>query len=87
MSKTYIRTYDIFNFDDEGKNIKYAIYCYNKAIKCGIDCVYSLNKKDNHRILELRGSKYSFIKYYIVTLFKSNSIVDGVKRLISIITT
>ena len=86
MSKTYIRTRDIFNIENENVNQRYLKYCYEKAIKFGIQCKKHMNEQ-HFMVLELSGSKYQLAKYYLVTMLKTSNKLDGVKRLISILTT
>ena len=82
MQKTYIRTKDVF----DGKSYKHFGYCSRKAIKYGLDCVKHINK-DGILELHLSGPKCQFIKYYFVTISKTDKKINGLKRLISIILT
>lgn len=86
MSKTYIRTSDVFNIENKIVNQRYSKYCYEKAIKLGIQCKKHMNEQ-HFMALELSGSKCQLVKYYLITMFKTSNKLDGVKRLISIITT
>lgn len=86
MSKTYIRTSDIFNIKNEVINQRYFKYCYQKAIKYGIQCTKHMNEQ-HFIVLGLSGNKYQLVKYYLATMLKTQNKLDGVKRLISIITT
>ena len=86
MSKTFIRTSDVFNIKNKSVNETYFAYCLRKAIKYGLKCVP--NSKDEGIIeLKLSGSKKQFVKYYLTTMFKTTNKIDGIKRLISIICT
>lgn len=86
MRKTYIHTCDVFNHGDEGARQRCFISCYKKALlnRGLINCVHY---EDDRITLELWGTKYQFIKYYLLTLLKTEHKVDGVKRLISIVFT
>ena len=86
MTKTFIRTRDIFDIDNGSIRQRYFKYCYEAALKCGLQCVQRTNK-DGFIVLELSGPKCQFVKYYFKTLSKTTSKMDGVKRLISIIFT
>lgn len=85
MRKTFIRTKDIFNNDDKCLRQKYFDICYRKALKYGIKCEKHIT--DNGFDLIMAGSKMDFIKYYLSTLLETESKINGVKRLFSIITT
>lgn len=83
--KTYIRTSDIFNNKDVNIRMNYIYFCYTKALKCGLQCRLDIGEKFS--TLLLSGSKWGFIKYYLITLLKTENKMDGIKRLISIIFT
>lgn len=83
MSKIYIRTKDVFNIYDANFNQKCLNYCYEKALKYGILCGKTYNKK--HWVLELAGPKHQVVKYYFVTMLKTTNKINGIKRLISVI--
>lgn len=85
MSKIYIKTSDIFNFEDAKKRMKYFNFCREKALKCGL--IYKCHIEGEKTTLFMEGSKWQFIKYYLATLLKTEYKTDGIKRLISIIFT
>ena len=84
MRKIYIKTSDVFDYKDEVKRMKYFDFCHKKALKCGLICrchIDGVNTK-----LFIKGSKWNVIKYYLVTVFKTeDSIVDAIKRITSLI--
>ena len=84
MRKIYIRTSDVFDYKDEVKRMKYFDFCHKKALKCGLICrchIDGVNTK-----LFIKGSKWNIIKYYLVTVFKTeDNIVDAIKRITSLI--
>ena len=84
MRKIYIRTSDIFEYKDEVKRMKYFDFCHKKALKCGLICrchIDGVNTK-----LSIEGSKWDIIKYYLVTVFKTeDNIIDAIKRITSLI--
>ena len=86
MRKIYIRTSDVFDYKDEVKRMKYFDFCHKKALKCGLICrchIDGVNTK-----LFIKGSKWNIIKYYLVTVFKTeDNIVDAIKRITSLIFT
>lgn len=85
MSKTYIRTFDVFNIEDEKKRMKYFDLCRKKALKCGLICQCHIEGMNTTLFME--GSKQQFVKYYSASLLKTKHKIDGIKRLISIIFT
>ena len=87
MSKTYtyIRTYDVFNIKDEKKRMEYFDFCREKALKCGLICKCHIG--DVNTALFMEGRKQQFVKYYLISLLKTECKIDGIKRLISIIFT
>ena len=85
MSKTYIRTFDIFNIEDAKKRMIYFNFCHEKALKYGLICKCRIEGKNTTLFME--GSKLQYIKYYLATLLKTEYKMDGIKRLISIIFT
>lgn len=85
MSKIYIRTCDIFDNKDVNVRWKYFMSCHEKALKCGLLCACHI--EDEIMTLRMSGSKWQFIKYYSVTLLKTENKLNGIKRLISIICT
>ena len=82
----YIKTYDIFNIDDKNINIEYFKYCARVAKKCGVFDTFGVDDKGFPKI-NLRGRKSSMVRYYFKTIFKSSYKLDGVKRLVYIIST
>ena len=86
MRKIYIRTSDVFDYKDEVKRMKYFDFCHKKALKCGLICrchIDGVNTK-----LFIKGSKWNVIKYYLVTVFKTeDNTVDAIKRITSLIFT
>ena len=84
MRKIYIRTSDVFDYKDEAKRMKYFDFCHKKALKCGLICrchIDGVNTK-----LFIKGSKWNIIKYYLITVFKTeDNIVDAIKRITSLI--
>lgn len=85
MSKTYIKTFDVFNIKDAEKRMRYFNFCREKALKCGLIC--SCHIEDMNTTLFMEGSKQQFVKYYLASLLKTKHKADGIKRLISIIFT
>lgn len=85
MTKTCIHTKDIFNIKDTEKKMKYFNSCHKKALKCGLTCRCIIDQPFME--LELWGSKWQFIKYYVNTLLKCQRKMDAIKRVMSIITT
>lgn len=84
MRKVRIHTRDIFNFNN-ARGMKYFDLCHKEALKCGLTCRCITDQP--FMSLELWGRKGSFIKYYTKTLLICKKKTDGIKRLISIITT
>ena len=86
MRKIYIKTSDVFDYKDEVKRMKYFDFCHKKALKCGLICrchIDGVNTK-----LFIKGSKWNIIKYYLITVFKTeDNIVDAIKRITSLIFT
>ena len=86
MKKIYIKTSDIFNYKDEVKRMKYFDFCHKKALKCGLICrchIDGVNTK-----LFIKGSKWDIIKYYLITVFKTeDDTIDAIKRIVSLIFT
>lgn len=81
MEKIGFYTYDIFDIKDVDKRWKYFDFCYKEALKCGLTCRCII--KDTFMKLELWGTKYQFIKYYLKTLSKYECKLKGVKRLLA----
>ena len=86
MRKIYIRTSDIFEYKDEVKRMKYFDFCHKKALKCGLICRYHIDGVNTKLFIE--GSKWNIIKYYLVTVFKTeDNTIDAIKRITSLIFT
>ena len=85
FKKVMIYTKDIFIYEDEKRNLKTFTSCHNEALKCGLNCKCHMDQ--SFMELELWGSKWRFVKYYLKTLIKCDKNMDGFKRLIDIITT
>ena len=86
MRKIYIRTSDIFEYKDEVKRMKYLDFCHKKALKCGLICRCHIDGVNTKLFIE--GSKWNIIKYYLVTVFKTeDNIIDAIKRITSLIFT
>ena len=86
MRKIYIRTSDIFNYKDEVKRMKYFDFCHKKALKCGLICRCHIDGVNTKLFIE--GSKWNIIKYYLITVFKTeDTTVDAIKRITSLIFT
>lgn len=85
MSKTHIRTYDVFNISDENKRINMFETCHKKALACGLICLCHID--GIHTKLFMEGTKTQFIKYYLKSLLYTKGKTDGIKRLVSIILT
>ena len=83
MSKIYIRTRDVFNIEDAKKRMAYFNFCHEKALKCGLTCKSHID--GTNTMLFTIGSKGCYIKYYLVTMFKTEHKLNGIKRLIEII--
>lgn len=85
MSKTYIRTSDIFNIEDEKKRMRYFDLCRKRALKSGLICQCHIEGMNTTLFME--GNKQQFVKYYSASLLKTKRKIDGIKRLILIIFT
>ena len=84
--KKFIRTKDVFTGD--AKLVKtQSENCHKIALKCGLKCFRKLSTGGDSAELFIVGPKTGFVKYYFRTLFVNATVFDGVKRLISIITT
>ena len=84
--KIYIKTSDVFNHCNEELNRRWFEDCYRKAIKCGIECYKSIDK-NGFIVLNLKGSKLSLVKYYLLTLLNTSNKLVSIEILFSIITT
>ena len=86
MRKIYIRTSDIFEYKDEVKRMKYLDFCHKKALKCGLICRCHIDGVNTKLFIE--GSKWDIIKYYLITVFKTeDKTIDAIKRIASLIFT
>ena len=86
MKKVYIKTSDIFNYKDEVKRMKYFDFCHKKALKCGLICRCHIDGVNTKLFIE--GSKWDIIKYYLITVFKTeDDTIDAIKRIVSLIFT
>lgn len=86
MKKIYIKTSDIFNYKDEVKRMKYFDFCHKKALKCGLICRCHIDGVNTKLFIE--GSKWDIIKYYLITVFKTeDDTIDAIKRIVSLIFT
>lgn len=86
MRKIYIRTSDIFEYKDEVKRMKYFDFCHKKALKCGLICRCHIDGVNTKLFME--GSKWDIIKYYLMTVFKTeDNTIDAIKRIASLIFT
>lgn len=86
MRKIYIRTSDIFEYKDEVKRMKYLDFCHKKALKCGLICRCHIDGVNTKLFIE--GSKWDIIKYYLITVFKTeDKTIDAIKRITSLIFT
>ena len=86
MRKIYIRTSDIFGYKDEVKRMKYLDFCHKKALKCGLICRCHIDGVNTKLFIE--GSKWDIIKYYLITVFKTEDKTrDAIKRTTSLIFT
>lgn len=86
MRKIYIRTSDIFEYKDEVKRMKYFGFCHKKALKCGLICRCHIDGVNTKLFIE--GSKWDIIKYYLITVFKTeDNTIDAIKRITSLIFT
>ena len=86
MRKIYIRTSDIFDYKDEVKRMKYFDFCHKKALKCGLICRCHIDGVNTKLFIE--GSKLDIIKYYLITVFKTeDKTIDAIKRITSLIFT
>ena len=80
MSKNLYRTMDIF----DGGSSKYFEKCVKQATKVGLEVCPGVY--DDQLVLELRGWKSEFIRYYIRTIFhRELPMRNGLKRLIEAI--
>ena len=86
MRKIYIKTSDIFPYKDEVKRMEYFDFCHKKALKCGLICRCHIDGVNTKLFIE--GSKWNIIKYYLITVFKTeDNTVDAIKRITSLIFT
>ena len=86
MRKIYIRTSDIFEYKVEVKRLKYFDFCHKKALKCGLICRCHIDGVNTKLFIE--GSKWNIIKYYLITVFKTeDNTIDAIKRITSLIFT
>ena len=86
MKKIYIRTSDIFEYKDEVKRMKYFDFCHKKALKCGLICRCHIDGVNTKLFIE--GNKWDIIKYYLITVFKTeDNTIDAIKRITSLIFT
>lgn len=85
MSKIYIHTYDVFDISDPYKRQKMFTKCSKVALKCGLELRSVM--KEGFISLELSGSKYQFVKYYIRTISVNENGMNCVKRILDIIKT
>ena len=86
MRKIYIRTSDIFEYKDEVKRMKYLDFCHKKALKCGLICRCHIDGVNTKLFIE--GSKWDIIKYYLITVFKTeDKTIDAIKRITSLVFT
>ena len=86
MRKIYIRTSDIFEYKDKVKRMKYLDFCHKKALKCGLICRCHIDGVNTKLFIE--GSKWDIIKYYLITVFKTeDKTIDAIKRITSLIFT
>ena len=86
MRKIYIKTSDIFEYKDEVKRMKYFDFCHKKALKCGLICRCHIDGVNTKLFIE--GSKWDIIKYYLITVFKTEDKTrDAIKRTTSLIFT
>lgn len=84
MSKTYIRTFDIFSIENDKKRTMVFDFCHKKALESGLKCQCHLEGTNTKLFME--GSKWQFVKYYSMTILKhERKKIDGIKRLVSII--
>lgn len=83
MKKICIRTYDVFNFENKIFEEECYIFCYNTALKCNLQTIKTTDGVN--RILYLAGLKHDMIKYYFITLLKTERKSKGIQRLISMI--
>ena len=84
MAKTMFHTYDVFDIKDSKTRWKWFDICHNQALKCGLTCRCFI-ENPHFLKLELWGSKQQFIKYYFITLAKTERKLEGIKRLMSFI--
>ena len=86
MRKIYIRTSDIFGHKDEVKRMECFDFCHKKALQCGLICRCHIDGVDTKLFIE--GSKWDIIKYYLITVFKTeDNTIDAIKRITSLIFT
>lgn len=84
MRKTYIITSDVFEYKDAEKRMRYFDFCHKKALEHDLVCRSHINGMDTTLFIE--GTKINVIRYYLATVFKTeDKIIDGVKRIISVI--
>lgn len=85
MRKVFIRTSDIFDYEDEVKRMRCFDFCAKKALACGLICGSLIDGMDT--TLFIAGPKSKVVKYYLSTVFKTKDGIRGLKRLLSIIFT
>lgn len=74
-----VRYHTFDTFDEEYDNDKYYSFCHGAALHCGLTIICKPKK------MELWGTKRQFIMYYLITLFKCENKISGVKRILSFI--
>lgn len=74
------KTYDIFDIKDKDVREYCLLRCRDIALQCGLTCKCHLHGRDTR--LYLDGTKQQFLMYYLKTLTCTESIFDGLKRLL-----
>lgn len=81
MAKIGYHTYDIFDNESIKTRMKYFDFCHNKALKAGLTCKCMI--KNGVPILEMWGTKWQFLRYYLRTLLKCGYKIGGIKHFVS----
>ena len=84
MRTIMIRTQDIIHVTNQEKR-RLLNKFYAESLRCGLKS----HIQDNgiEAILVLEGSKRNFVKYYLLTVFDTDSVFRGIIRLLDIILT
>lgn len=84
MRTIMIKTEDIIDItNQEGRKLLNKLCA--ESLRCGLKSLIQDN--GTYAALALEGSKAKFIKYYLLTVFDNDSVVNGITRLFDIMLT